>query len=551
MSGSATFDTMGANIVKGSKNVIARFSFKSSRRGAIIFGLAAGGMISLQGLAFAATYTGELARSGFATTLASNPTLGILYGEIRNIETPAGYMVYRSLPFMAFLGAIWGLAVATRLLRGQEEDGRLELLLTGKDTLVSGMLHILKGIGASMVVGFTLSAIVLVLLGRFDDIRVSASASLFLAVALFSPAAVFIAIGAVLSQLAATRRRAMMYGAVLLVIFFVLRSLGNVIESLYWTKYFTPFGWVDKSHPVTGSDWVWLLPIAGLVIFCLTLAGYFAGHRDLGESIIADDETAKPRYSLLGGPFGLGFRLTRGALIGWALTTVGVAGLMASIAKTASEAVASSNSLTKAIENLAGSNNAIAVAFIGLGGFMIAVLLMLVIATGLGRVREDEAKGFADNFLVNSVSRTSWLVQRSLLLVMATAVICFLGNLTSHLSARAQGIDISGSTLLMGGFNLLGPALMMLGVGVLIFGIKPRLTSILLYTWIAWSFVIEMIGSVVTLSDAVIKTSLMRHISLVPGMQPDWKTFITISTIGLIAFAIGAALFARRDLANE
>ena len=65
-------------------------------------------MISLQGLAFAAAYTSELAREKFATAIASNPAVALLYGEIRNIETPSGYMVYRSVPFLALIGALWG-----------------------------------------------------------------------------------------------------------------------------------------------------------------------------------------------------------------------------------------------------------------------------------------------------------------------------------------------------------------------------------------------------------------------------------------------------------
>ena len=60
-----------------------------------------------------------------------------------------------------------------------------------------------------------------------------------------------------------------------------------------------------------------------------------------------------------------------------------------------------------------------------------------------------------------------------------------------------------------------------------------------------------MIGSVVNFKQFIIDTSLLRHITLVPGLQPDWKSFAVVSGIGLAAFVVGTLLFARRDLQSE
>ena len=91
----------------------------------------------------------------------------------------------------------------------------------------------------------------------------------------------------------------------------------------------------------------------------------------------------------------------------------------------------------------------------------------------------------------------------------------------------------------------------MAGVGVLLYGLKPRLSSVVLYAWIAWSFIIEMVGSVVTFKPYMLHTSLLRNISLVPAAQPDWKLFIIVSGIGLIAGVLGLVLFTYRDLQTE
>jgi ABC-2 type transport system permease protein len=536
--------------VKGARGVLARFSFKNSRRGALFFGLGAAFMVWIQGLAYAASYSTLQARAGFAAALASNPAVGILYGESRQLDTTAGYMVYRTLPFLGFIGALWALAAVTRLLRGQEEDGRLELLLVGSDTLFGSLFKIIRGFMYSLGSAFVLCAALLVILGRFNTVQVSAGASLFFAAAIFAPAVVFAAAGMLTSQLAATRRRAMIYGVVVMIGLFILRSVGNVVASLSWLKYFTPFGWADKLHPVTGSDWMWFLPFIALTVVLVLFAAYYVHNRDYNESIVADNDTAKPRYKLLSGPLGLSFRLLRGSLLGWLLATVYTSALVAAIAKTAVGAIGDSPALAKALGNITGSN-ALVLAMLSFGGFFIALLMMVVAATGVGRLREDEAKGYLDNFLVSSVSRSRLVMERAFLLVSAMLVIDIVSSLAVWAVAIQQRIDVSAYSLIVGSLNFMGPAIMVLGVGILIYGVKPRLASYALYAWITWSFIVEMIASVVTISHYALSTSLLRQISMVPGAAVNWRTFAITSAIGIISFLAGLALFNRRDLVTE
>jgi ABC-2 type transport system permease protein len=550
---SAEAVSVNVQTVRGYKTVFSRFIFRSARRGALLYGLLAGFMVSIQGLAFAASYTTDLARAKFATSLASNPALGVLYGEPRHIETPAGYMVYRSAVFLSLIGALWALAVATRLLRGQEEDGRLELLLTGRSSLLGSVVSTLKGLAGSLVISYAVCAAFLIGLGRSPKIGVDTSAALFLALAVFTPALVFMAIGTLASQLAPTRRRAMVYGFVAAGGFFMLRSIGNTVSSLRWLKNLTPFGWVDKMHALTGSEPIWLVPAVAVAATLLVIALYFAKHRDLGESVIADNESAQPRFRLLGGSLGLAFRLNRASFLGWLLGTFAITGIITGVSKTASDALADSPSLTKALGNLSGgaSTSALGVLFVSVGGFFVALLLMAFVASGIGKIREDEAKGLLDNFLVGKVSRLSWLLKRVLLLLAAVTVVCGLTNLLSWTIARLIGIDVGFASLVLGGFNYVGPAVLMLGVGTLILGLKPRFASTILYAWIVWSFIVEMVSSVVTFNHYVIDTSLVRQISLVPGVSANWRVFGMLCLIGVVAFAAGAALFTRRDLIAE
>src|SRR2546430_30897 len=86
--------------------------------------------------------------------------------------------------------------------------------------------------------------------------RAKLAASLFLATALVTGAAVFLAVGALVSQLAATRRQANGIAAGVLGASFLLRmvadsgarGLGGVPrhDSLAWLRWASPLGWAEE-----------------------------------------------------------------------------------------------------------------------------------------------------------------------------------------------------------------------------------------------------------------------------------------------------------------
>ena len=67
---------------------------------------------------------------------------------------------------LMILGAVWGLLTSTRLLRGEEDSGRWELLLAGQTTRRGAAVQALGGLGAGVVVLWALTAVITVLTGR-------------------------------------------------------------------------------------------------------------------------------------------------------------------------------------------------------------------------------------------------------------------------------------------------------------------------------------------------------------------------------------------------
>jgi ABC-2 type transport system permease protein len=100
------------------------------------------------------------------------------------------------------------------------------------------------------------------------------------------------------------------------------------------------------------------------------------------------------------------------------------------------------------------------------------------------------------------------------------------------------------------GLNLVPPAVLILGVGTLAFGIRPRAASGACYAVLAWSFLVELIGGIVNASHWLLDTSVFHQMAAAPAVAPDWTTNAVLVALGVAAAAIGGIVFRFRDLAG-
>jgi ABC-2 type transport system permease protein len=542
-----------SNTIPGAKNVIRRFTLRRAALGATIFGLFAAAESVAQGLGLVAAYPNAAERTKVVYGLANNAALGLFYGDKHaNIASGAGYMVYRILDVLTLIGAIWSLLFITKMLRGQEENGRWELLLSGRTSAAKATAKTIMGAGGGLVVAYIFLTVILAVVGRGSKLSLSLESCLFYGLAVMTGAAMGTSIGAVTSQLAATRRRAVLYGVVPIIVFFAVRSVGNVVDSLAWLKNLTPFGWIDKLHPFYHSQPVWLLPLVAFALLGCGLGVWLAVKRDMAESFIADSAGAKPRFGLLNSQLGFDFRLTRGVLSGWLFTSVALAALIAAIDKTVAQSLSGTSSLTNVFSKLTGNPYAqFEIAYLSAASYFVVIILMIMMTTGMGAAREEEASSRLDNFVSGTVSRRNWLGERLVLLIGGAIVITVISNLVVWVLADAQGIHTHIASLLFGGLNVLGPVIFLLGFGVLLFGLWPRVTTIGMYVLVGWSFTSDIVASVFKASKLIADTSLLHYISLVPAASPQWTQCSVLTVVGLALTGIGMGAFQRRDLEVE
>jgi ABC-2 type transport system permease protein len=102
--------------------------------------------------------------------------------------------------------------------------------------------------------------------------------------------------------------------------------------------------------------------------------------------------------------------------------------------------------------------------------------------------------------------------------------------------------------MLAAGLNATAPGVFVLGAGTLVFGLRPRLSSAAAYGVVAWSFLVDLLGSLIKGADWVRNSSLFTHVALAPSVKPDWGADAIVVLLGLGAAIIGAIAFQRRDV---
>jgi ABC-2 type transport system permease protein len=530
--------------------VIARLTARQVSRPAAVWGGVFALYLAASALGYAQTYRTATQRAALAATLGSNAGINAILGPAHRIDTVGGFVEWRALGVLGMVGAVWGMLTGTRMLRGEEEVGRWELLLAGRTTRRHAAAEALGGLAAGFALLWAVPAFVIAVVGTSGTVRFSLGSSLLLALGSVATAGVFLVVGTLMAQLAPTRRQAAAGAGGVLGIAFAVRAIADSGVGLAWLRWLTPLGWPEQLHPLSGPHPIALLPMAGTVVTLGGLTVWLAGRRDLGASVVPDRSRARPAVRLLGGTTGLTVRLVRPLATGW-LVAVALAGvLFGLIAKSAGLALQDSGGFRNALNRL-GARGSGAQAYLGIAFVVVALLVALTAAAGIAALRGEEADGRLDHLLARPVARTTWLLGRVGAAVGLLSLCGLLAAVAAWLAAATQHSDLGLVVMLHAGVNVVPIAVFDLGIGVLVFGVRPRAASGACYGLIAWSFLVQIVGSIVGANHWLLDMSLFQHMAAAPAVAPNWTAAAIMTALGVVTGAIGVSCFARRDLIGD
>jgi ABC-2 type transport system permease protein len=529
--------------------VVLRQTGRKAVRSGAVWGYIFGIVVASSAISYTRIYRTPAERAHLASAFGFNRASSALFGPARQLQTVAGFTVFKTLMTLMILGALWGLLTSTRLLRGEEDAGRWELLLSGQTTRRGGAAQALGGLAAGVVTLWVITAVFTVAVGQYSKVNISPRPGLYFAVAAVASAVMFVPVGALASQLATTRRQAASYAGWFLGCCYAVRMVADAGVGLHGLIWLSPLGWVEELQPLTAPRPVALLPVVGFTAAVGVVALRLAANRDIGTGMLPDRTRVAPRQRLLFGQLGLTIRLSRPTVIAWLCGLAATGLVLGVIAKSAGGTIAGS-SVQTVLSRLGASGTGVD-AFLGVAFLIVAVCVAFMAAGQVMATRVEEDQGRLDHILVRPVSRWSWLAGRLGVAVLALVSSGVIGGVAAWLGGIAQHAPVRLATLIDAGVNVVPPALCLLGIGVLAIGVWPRATGYVVYVVLGWSLLVELIGGIGPSSRWLLDTSLFHHMAAAPAVNPNWTANAALILIGIVCAGTGTLAFEHRDLQPE
>jgi ABC-2 type transport system permease protein len=524
---------------------IARRAFKQVWKGAIVCAAGFGMTIASSALTYVTTFPTLAQRQQLAATTRADAGLAVLLGPIASIETVGGYTAYKCFVFLTTLGAIWALLAATRLLRGEEDAGRWQLVLAGSTRAPRATAATLLALGGAVGIVFAGATVCTMLAGANPDVGFSTGEAVLYGLSLSIAPAVFVGVGAVTSQLARTRRLATGLAMGVFGVAFVLRMLGDSGPEMRWVLWLTPFGWTELIEPLTTNDLRPLVPASLTVIALVVLAIVLAARRDTGDGVLASRDTAEPRSFGLGSGFGLAARLDLPVLVAWCVGAAASGLVLGIIAKLSEASVPAS--MGDVLDKF-GVHGSFAEQYLGVAFLLVASVVALLPASQVGAASAEETSGRLVHLAASPTTRASWFAGRLLLAAAGTLVAALAAGAATWAGAASQGVSLDPVRIIGAGLNVVPTALVALGIGAVVLALAPRAAAGTVYLLVIWSILIDLLSSMVSGLSSLDRLSLFHYMALAPATTPDPTTIAATLAAAVALCAAATFLFTRRDL---
>jgi ABC-2 type transport system permease protein len=473
------------------------------------------------------------------TGVLSNASLVAINGPLFAVNLGA-LTAWKIGATLFILVSVMSILTVIRHSRTEEESGRLELLGA---TVVGRYAPLTAAVLTSVVANAV--AAVLVALGLQGSGMPTVGSWAFGLAALLT-GLVFTAVAAVTAQLSESARTATGIAIAVLGAAYLLRLVGDTGPTA--VSWISPIGWAMRVRAYAGEQW-WVFALGIVVIAVLSTVAYaLVARRDVGAGLVPARPGPAVAAPSLGSALGLAWRLQRGLLLGWFIGLTAAGAVLGGAAKGISNAVIDNQKLNDMLARLGGTHG-LTNAFLAACFAIVGVTAAAYTVQATLRLRSEESSGRLEPLLATRVGRVQWALSHVAFAVVGTAVLLAGAGLGGGLAYGVQIHDVGGqvSSLLGASLVQLPATWVLAGIGVALFGLAPRLTTL------AWAGLIVcvlllLIGAAVGLNQAVIDVSPFTHVPKLPGGTITGAPMVWLTAIAALLTAGGLLGLRRRDI---
>ena len=528
-------------------------AFRDSRRTAIALGVLFALVVVATAAQVAEQFDTAAERLKFAAELQGLPPVfqGML-GDPIGIDRLGGFLSWRILNFMPVTLGIWSVVAMSGLLAAELYRGSMDLLASSPISRVR--LAFEKLAGYLVALGVAIAILVLGMVVAFaafsklpgDSVGIDAilAHAVWLYVAILLPGAVAFSVAPVLG-----RNQALGIGAVVLFASFVINGFASSVSAFEQVRGISYFAITADHRPLAGRyDWPSIAVVGGVAMALLAAGLWAFSRRDL--LIAGGGRVQLPSIGLwLREPFTRAFGERLPAAIAWG-AFLAVFGLF--IATSADQFVATLGAIPQVVamikaifpnEDILSTGGFLQLAF-----FQEAILVITLAAGGfVSGWASDEGERRLELILGTPVSRGRWAVRSALAVHAAIGVMTAVMALGVAAGAVTQSGGAAKPVLGLWVLGLYGMALA--GIGLAVGGlIRPSLAAPVTIILGLGFYLLDLIGSILNLPDAVLDIALTRHLGRPILGVYDGAGMVTCVALAIGGVALSTVGMRRRDI---
>ena len=501
-----------------------------------------GAMCGATPASYQTSFPSTTLREAAVAQAADNAATLVLYGPLDSPGHPAQIFMWEMGAYVTIVAAVAGVLLATRLFRGWEADGRLELVRsTGSrpsSLLVASACWL-------VLVALLLTALVGLVTGLHDVDGMSWSGALgfggVVGVSFLVPATAT----AVCAQVVLSVPGSLRAGLGLVVVAFSLRAWGDTYEHS-WGSGLSFLGLRDAVAPFTDQRFWVLGAWLGVCLLLFVLALLLQRGREYGSALLRPRGGASRRMRVRG-PWGLAVRLGWTSGLTWLLGTGVAAALLTGMGRGAVER-ARSAPLDGGVLGASLGGDDPALSYVHFQGLLMGALIAVAGILVLQAVVADERSGRAEVVLATGRRRWEVVLSRAGWSLLVTLVLCATTALVVGLVAESE---LGGEANLSAAAwrDVLGqwPAVaLVVALATLLVSSGPKFFPAAWFIWGAAAF-ISLLGEAVDLPDRVIDIGPFEH-SPAGNALVDFQGCAILTGLALVVLAAAVIVYARRDL---
>jgi ABC-2 type transport system permease protein len=364
------------------------------------------------------------------------------------------------------------------------------------------------------------------------------------------------AIGLLVAQIAPDFRAAAGAGAAVLIVMFVLDSIGRTSATRSPLTDITVFFLFNRSKsfaPGGTFDPTATIALLAIALIVGALAALAFARRDVGAGLVHFRASAPKHFRAVSRNPLLRIPVLRGLWIrrlGWALWIIGFAAgaaVVVDIINLTATFFEKTPSLAPYLRNLSGNIHTVLLALIW---FSIAQGVLAILSiTSVSRWAADDSSGLLEIQLAEPMPRWGVLAERVAELFTLIVVIAFTSMAVILALAPAQGLSIDVGSMLIATALLVPFALTFAAVGALLTGWRPRTAVVVLSTVTAISYLLFQLGPIFKWPVWVENLSVFQLYGTPLIASVSIGGLIAMLGIVVVGFGSAGVTLARRDIA--